>query len=222
MKKNKLVTLKALGMVALWGMAALFVDASPAMADSVSYTDSLQSGNMCTGCGPFGTVTVSSVAGHSNELSVTLDLTAGEVFANTGAGSALLFDISGNPALSASSLTSGFSIHQASNHADGSGTWDTYISCDVCGSGTSPPTDSGPISFILSVASGTLTPSSFVSKGSYLFASDIGVPNGSTGYFTGDVVTSGPLTPVPLSAAARFLLSGLGGLGVLPRKKRAA
>jgi hypothetical protein len=219
---NKLIAFKSMGTVALLGMAAIF-NASPAMADTVIYTGSLQSGNTCTGCGPFGTVTVSSVTGHSNELSVTLDLTSGEVFAIGGAGSALLFDISGNPALSASSLTTGFSFNQASKHADGSGTWNTYISCNVCGSGTSPPTNSGPVSFILSVASGTLTPSSFVTNGSgYLFASDIGVPNGSGGYYTGDVVTTGPLTPVPLPASVWLMLSGLVGVGAMARKRRTA
>ena len=121
------------------------------------------------------------VTGQTNELSVTLSLTAGEVFASTGAGSALLFDILDDPALSVSGLTTGFSFHDASTHADGSGTWNSYIACDVCGSGTSPPQDSGPVSFILSVAGGTLAPSSFVTNGNYLFASDIGVPNGSGG-----------------------------------------
>lgn len=176
---------------------------------------------MCAGCGPFGTVTVSPVSGQPSELSVTLSLTPGEVFASTGAGSALLFDIANNPSLSVGDLTSGFSFHHASTHADGSGTWNTYIACDVCGTGTSPPQNSGPVSFILSAAGGTLAPSSFVTNGNYLFASDIGVPKGSGGYFSGDVVTSSGLSPVPLPAAAWLLLSGLGGLGAMARKKRA-
>jgi hypothetical protein len=111
---------------------------------------------MCTGCGPFGTVTVSSVAGQPNELNVMLTLDPGEVFASTGAGSALLFDVSGNPTLSVMSLLpAGYSF-----------------------------------------------------------------PNGSGGYFTGDVVTSGPLTPVPLPPALSLLLSALAGLPLVVRGRQ--
>jgi hypothetical protein len=204
---------------ALTGMA-LF-QCPLAHADTTMYTTSLQSGNMCTGCGPFGTISVSSVSGHSNELDVTLTLAPGEVFASTGAGSALLFDVAGNPTLTVMSLLpSGYSFHQTAAHADGSGNWNSFISCDICGSGTSPPQSSGPISFVLAVASGTLSPASFVTNGSFLFASDVGIPNGSGGYFTGDVVSSGPLTPVPLSGTAWLMLSGFGVLAVFLRHRQ--
>jgi hypothetical protein len=204
--------------------ALVVCSAAPALASTVTYTTSLQTGNMCTGCGPFGTISVADVAGHPNELSVGLTLAPNEVFASTGAGAALLFDISGNPSLSVMSLLpAGFSFHQQSTHADGSGNWNTFIACDVCGNGTSPPQNSGPISFILSVSSGTLTPSSFVTNNNgFLFASDIGVPNGSGGFFTGDVVTTGPLTPVPLPAAAWLLISGIGALGAMRRMRKVA
>ena len=204
--------------------AIMVLSANAALADTITYTASLQTGNMCTGCGPFGTISVSSVSGHSNELSVSLSLAPHEVFASTGAGAALLFDIAGNPTLSvASLLPTGFSFHQASTHADGSGNWNTYISCDVCGSGTSPPQNSGPLSFVLSASSGILAPASFVTNNnSYLFASDIGVPKGSGGYFTGDVATSGPLAPVPLPAAGWLLVSGFGAIGAVTRKRKAS
>lgn len=210
----------ALPSVAVVTGAVALLASHPVFASMATYTTSLQSGNMCSKCGPFGTVTVSSVAGDPDELAVTLTLTSGEVFANTGAGAALLFDISGDPKLQVMSLLpSGYSFHDSSTHADGSGTWDSYISCDICGSGTSPPQSSGPISFLLE-ASVALTPSSFVTNGSngsgYLFASDIGVPDGSKGYSTGDVVTSGPLmpTPVPVPGAAWLLISGCAGLAL--------
>ncbi len=171
--------LKSLGMAAALGIAFI-LNGLPAMADSVTYTTSLQSSNMCTGCGPFGTVTVSTISGHPNEVSVSLTLTPGEVFANTGAGAALLFDVQGNPTMTVSGLASAFSFVQPASPimADGSGQWNTEILCDVCGSGTSPPQDSGPINFILAVSSGTLAPSSFMTNNkNALFASDLGVPN---------------------------------------------
>lgn len=218
---NKLMALDSLGVAALLGVIATF-SVPPAMADMVSYTTSLQSGNMCSGCGPFGTVTVTGVAGHSNEVDVSVTLASGEVYANTGAGSALLFDVSTNPTLSVSDLTSGFGFFQSSTHADGSGTWDTYIQCEVCGSGVSPPQDSGPVSFILSVSSGSLSPSSFVTNGNdYLFAADVGIPGRSGGFTTGDVVATGKLTPVPVPAAAWLLISGLGALGATLGRRHA-
>jgi hypothetical protein len=217
--------IKKLAWIAASLGGAALLSLQPAVASTVTYTDSLQSGNMCTGCGPFGTVAVSTVSGHTDEVSVTLTLTSGEVFANTGAGSALLFEISGNPTLTVSGLTTGFSFSQSSSpmHADGSGNWHNAIVCDVCGSGTSPPQNSGPVSFLLSVASGTLTPMSFVTNGNgYLFASDIGVPQSGGGFSTGDVVTSGPLTTVPLPASSWFLLSALAGFGAFTRRRLAA
>src|SRR5271163_4992061 len=63
----------------------------------------------CTGtCGtaPFGAVTVSSIS--ATEVSVDLTLKSGEVFAVTGSGDALLFDITGNPSITVGGLTSGF------------------------------------------------------------------------------------------------------------------
>ena len=209
----------ALGLVAIgWAGAP-----SPASADTVTYMTSLQGGNMCHGCGPFGTVSVSSTA-NPDELSVSLTLNPGEVFASTGAGAALMFDVSGNPPLLAMSLLpSGYTFHDGSPlHADGSGNWNSYVSCDICGSGTSPPQSSGPITFLLE-ANTPLTPTSFVANNNgFLFASDIGVPNGSGGYFTGDVATNGPLSPVPLPAAAWLLMSGLAGIKFTTRRRTAA
>jgi hypothetical protein len=92
----------------------------PAAAELISYslTDPIGS----VGAGPYGTVTVETVS--STEVFVKLVLTAGEVFAVSGAGEALMFDISGNPSISISNLTSGFASNGPDGHADGSGAWD--------------------------------------------------------------------------------------------------
>jgi hypothetical protein len=68
-----------------------------------------------------------------------------------------------------------------------------------------------------------MAPSSFATNNkNILFASDIGVPNGSGGFFTGDVVTSSGLTPVPLPAAAWLMISGLAGLSGWARRRQAS
>jgi hypothetical protein len=179
---------------------------------------------MCTsGCAgsPYGTVTVSTV--QANEVLVTLSLNAGEVFqlaGGNGAGMPLLFDISGSPTVTVSNLSTltpgvagkpvgTLTLHQSPTGimADGTGSWNYDISCSTCATGTSGQY-TGVVSFDLT-ASG-LTPESFVKNAKTLyFATDIGIPNGSGGYTTGDVAAT-IATPVPLPAAAWLLASSLG------------
>src|SRR5689334_793906 len=65
--------------------------------------------SQCCGSGPFGTVSVVQGA-NSNTVNVTVTLTAGEVFANTGAGDALGFDVNKAFTLVPGSLTAGFNL----------------------------------------------------------------------------------------------------------------
>jgi hypothetical protein len=206
------------------GLAVLAIAGAPtAGAGTVDYTLSTCFAGGGTGCPtspPWGTVEVSSLS--STEVAITVQLTPGEVFAFGGAGRPLAFDLSlpGNPTVTATLPGSGWSFSQTPmTMLDGSGTWDDIFNCTTCGSGTSGGV-TGPLTFDLTVSSGTITPQSFVlnNKNNY-FVSDIGMPNGS-GFSTGDVAAP-TATVVPLPAAAWLLLNGLAGLGFIARKRAA-
>jgi hypothetical protein len=179
------------------------------------------------GSGSLGSVTVSSVPNATNEVSVTLTLGSGDVLQFGGAGEPLLFDVNGDPAtppLTASPITDNVNETFAFNNspmtmADGTGKWNYFISCTSCGPGTSMST-TGPngadvtLSFDLTLAGGTLSPSSFgPSTKGFLFATDVGIPNGSGGYNTGDIAA------VPLPSTAILLISALVACLALTRRR---
>jgi hypothetical protein len=207
----------------------VLVGASPARAQSITanLTQSFQSGNTCSGCGPFGTVSVTTVT--ADEVMVTLTLAQGEVFSFGGAGYPFLFDLSGNPpvtsfqVLSAPTNTtaSEFTFSQAPPviMADGTGTWNDAVNCSACAGGTGGNI-SGTLSFTLT-ASSAISPSSFVQNASNLyFASDIGVPNGSGSFYTGDVAATS-VSPVPEPTTCALMAAGLGALELIARRRRA-
>jgi hypothetical protein len=213
---------------ALIGVLGL-IGACPARAQSITanLTQSFQSGNTCSGCGPFGTVSVTTVT--ADEVMVTLTLAQGDLFSFGGAGHPLLFDISGNPTITSFSVVSeptnappnGFTFSQAPPviMADGTGTWNDAVSCASCPTGTGGNI-SGTLSFTLT-ASSAIAPSSFVTNANGLyFASDVGVPNGSGGFFTGDVGATAVST-VPEPATFSLIAVGLGTLGLIWRRRKA-
>jgi hypothetical protein len=228
---------KSLWIAALIGGAIAISYAPLASASVISY--SLTTNDCSSGCGsgPFGTVTVSSLS--TTEVSVDVTLASGNVFTGTNAGYALLFDITGNPLISVSGLTSGFTATNTAGsggnalHADGTGYWEYAIGCTGCGNGASPPNLSGPINFDITVAGG-ITPASFINGSSknggssitdpngLFFATHIGVPDGMGGFGTGDVGAPVGVTAVPLPAAAWLLLSGLAGMGAMARRRLTA
>lgn len=196
--------------------------AMPVLADEYSFTIDHCSG----GCGtaPFGTVDVTQDG--TNTVKLVVSLSSGDKFVNTGFPGSFAFDIIGNPTISVSNLTTGWSLLSttAGNlQFDGFGDLDYTVVCDACGRGATNPF-SGPISF--DVAATGLTPGSFMELSR--------IPPGSDQvYFVADILGStgntGPVgatladttTPEPSS----LLLFGAGAslltLSLLRRRKRA-
>ena len=210
------------------GLAVFAIGGAPtAGAGTLDYsltTCFAGNGSGCPTSAPWGTVEVSSVS--STEISITVDLASGDVFSFGGAGKPLAFDLSlsGSQTVTATLPSSGgWSFNQVPmTMLDGSGTWNDYFDyCPTnttCGKGGTKGNISGPVTFYLTVSSGTITPQSFaLNNKNNFFVSDIGMPNGS-GFSTGDVAAP-TATPVPLPAAAWLLLNGLAGLGFIARKR---
>ena len=188
----------------------------PALADTYSLTE-----YHCTGgCGsaPFGTIDVTQDGTNTVRVDVSLNSAA---FVSTGFPGSLGFDLLGNPSISVSNLTSGWSLLSTSAgslHFDGFGNFDYALECGICGNGGSNPF-AGPISFDVSALG--LTPGSFLelSSGStpVYFVADIVGSTGNTGP-VGATLENGP-TSVPEPGILGLLSLGLVGTLVARRRR---
>lgn len=184
----------------------------------------------CTGgCAlPAGTVTLTpDQDGVSVDVKVTLtDLGSG--FVDTGNGNShtsFVFDIAGDPKISLTNLSQGFTWPADSTIDTPFGTFDYGIDCTTCGPGaknTTPP----PLTFTVTKAGGLsisdFTFNSYTVNGTtydVFFAADIF--DGVTGN-TGAVGAASPGPSVPEPQSIALLGSGLASLAFLRHRRRVA
>jgi|SRR5579862_1710244 len=123
------------------------------------------------------------------------------------------FDLSGNPTVTFSNLTAGFTAagtEPGSYSAAPFGTFDYALKCTGCGSGYGGGLV-GPLSFTITPTSGSITPASFITNSSgHLFTVDIVDFNGNSG----NVSDAAAVTPEPstmlLVGASLLALAGIG------------
>lgn len=206
---------------AILAAAAAFAGAPTASA-SVMYSLTNYNGTGTPPSGPYGTVTLTQ-DGSNVDVSVTLE--PNEAFAGTGAGESLLWNLSGEPSLTVTGLSSGFSfdVNSVLTHEDGTGYWFYSVSCTSCKGGS-------VFSFTsLSFTIDNITTSDFITNytdnkgtvhGDLIFASDLCLGITGTGAnemcsVTGDTSANDTPVPVPEPMSLALFGAGLLGLGAL-------
>jgi len=219
---NRLVrTLKARIWLTIATMFAALLWAAPASADLV-YT--LDQSATFSGSN-FGTVRLHQV--NANTVQVTVTLAPGEYFADTGAGDALDFEVTGNPTLTivvdpatlpvASDFTP-LPHHSGENYgASAFGNFNdaVHLSCpgNTCNGGkiTNPQ---GPLILDITLGTGLLITNFIQNSSGFVFAVDIFKPGCGSGSCTGVVGTNGnSVRTVPEPATLLIFATAAGGLG---------
>jgi hypothetical protein len=191
-------------LAAFFAVVTVLFSAVPASA-SLSFT--LNSGSSGQGSGPFGTVKLVQVS--STEVQVTVTLSGGAQFVETGSHQTFDFQIKNDPTISITGVTSGFAVGSTGVTQSGFGDFDYSIDCTACGSGASSP-QPGPLVFDVSVSSGTLSINDFIKNSNgWYFSADLFV-NGKTGPVGSNVL------PEPTS----YLVFAVGLLGLIAFRRR--
>ena len=207
--------------IAIAAAALMLTQPVAASAASIIYNLTVSDPASGLGSGPYGTVTVTEVAGGG--LSILETLAAGVRIHDGNANhNALAFSIVGDPELTISGLTAGFAAISTSSgtnvDAPPFGSFFTAIDCTTACSNGFNGGFSGPLSFTVTAANPLSLASlgfNSVSGNNIYFASDIVISNGNTG----NVGATRPTAPVPEPATWAMMLVGFGMVGFGLRRR---
>jgi hypothetical protein len=194
--------------------------ANSAVANTIFILDRDACTGTC-GTGPFATITLTRTS--PTMVTIAEQLSQEEVFAGTGAGQALEFNVF--HAVTIGNLTAGFIAGPTPATASAFGSFMYSVTCSACQGGrvTNP---GGPLSFTVSAPAGLTIADFLPNDRGYLFASDIRGTNGNTGNVA--VLSNGLVAPAnaapadPVPEPGTFVLMGaaLAGLYIASRRFR--
>jgi hypothetical protein len=196
-------------------LAALAGYVAPAQAlPTLSFDLTCGLGGPPCGTTVYGTITLTQV--DSKHVTIAETLAGGNVFAGSGAGDALAFNVSKAITIVNIQPAAEF-VQDFSPKGVPYGTFGYAV--DYTGNGTSPPTFA---SFSFTTTDNTtLLLSDFIANtAGYYFVSDIGVLNSKGKFDTGNVASRGP-SNVPEPLTLSLLGTGLIGLGAVSRRRLA-
>lgn len=204
----------------LVAVAVTFMAAGSASANSITFN--ITSDHCTGGClvgATAGTIVVNDNV--ANQLTFTVTLLAPYNFVDTGLDATFGFNLNGNPTITYSGITAGFSANGGSPvgaqslHIDGTGFFEYGLNCPGCGNGA--PGLHGPLTFTISAAGLTLASLQQNALNQFfavdVFSNPAAGGNGNTGALDASVGT------VPDGGTTVGLLGlGMLGLGYLRRR----
>ena len=157
---------------------------------------------------------------NNSTVQVTVTLTSGEFFADTGSGNhpGFAFNLTGDPAIDITNLTSGFTVGGGAVSTNGPSFGNLDYFLNVPGHGTNAHENT--LSFDVSLAAGGNLPLSVFSTNAsgYYFVADILGQDGQTGLAAGD--SPGVPSIVPEPTGLVLLSSSMIGIGIIVRRRR--
>jgi hypothetical protein len=212
---------KKIATLAIAGLLASATAYADTLVGSQTYTLT-NGGSVASTPGNYGTITLTEYLNSTtlkDYVTVNLTLVGTEYFASTGAGSALAFNLDSSVGtISITNITSGFA-NGGADTASPFGSFLESVDCTTgCGTGGSPPHDSGPLNFTVSSTNGVNLNDFIANSGGFTFASDLFI-NGATG----NVAAGDPNNPPPPPATpepSSLLMLGTGIIGAAGMLRR--